>query len=212
MSHIHKNLVNGIDMDILRRNMFQIDIINLRAEDVYKRQDQSPLPRFYWLLWSRPSRDAPVGLCPLYPAGGLQLVHPCAGTEGGTVRNLSRIHISGLLLLAKAALGMAETIREDGFHIHLDDLYSINAEGKSILIRKEERSKPWWKKPSSTPLQISSGGLKLTAIPSEPAPMAGRSRRFCVTPPSRSRARRPAPWWDLTKILREFIKDKQYDI
>ena len=49
---------------------------------------------------------------------------------------------AGLLLLAKAALGMAETVREDGFHIHLDDLYSINAEGKSILIRKEERSKP----------------------------------------------------------------------
>jgi hypothetical protein len=44
--------------------------------------------------------------------------------------------------LAKAALGMAETIREDGFHIHLDDLYGINAEGKSILIRKEEQSKP----------------------------------------------------------------------
>ena len=49
---------------------------------------------------------------------------------------------AGLLLLAKAALGMAETIREDGFHIHLDDLYGINAEGKSILIRKEEQSKP----------------------------------------------------------------------
>ena len=49
---------------------------------------------------------------------------------------------AGLLLLAKAALGMAETAREDGFHIHLDDLYSINAEGKSILIRKEEWSKP----------------------------------------------------------------------
>ncbi len=49
---------------------------------------------------------------------------------------------TGLLLLAKAALGMAETVREDGFHIHLDDLYGINAEGKSILIRKEEQSKP----------------------------------------------------------------------
>ena len=29
----------------------------------------------------------PVGLHPLYPAGGLQLVHLCAGTDGGTVRN-----------------------------------------------------------------------------------------------------------------------------
>lgn len=49
---------------------------------------------------------------------------------------------TGLLLLAKAAFGMAETIREDGFHIHLDDLYGINANGKSILIRREEASKP----------------------------------------------------------------------
>lgn len=49
---------------------------------------------------------------------------------------------AGLLLLAKAALGMAETLRGDGFHIHLDDLYDINSEGKSILIRKEERPKP----------------------------------------------------------------------
>ena len=32
--------------------------------------------------------------------------------------------------------------RQDGFHIHLDDLYGINAEGKSILIRREEQSKP----------------------------------------------------------------------
>ena len=56
---------------------------------------------------------------------------------------------AGLLLLAKAALGMAETIREDGFHIHLDDLYDINAEGKSILIRKmciRDRS---WREPTT---------------------------------------------------------------
>lgn len=44
----------------------------------------------------------------------------------------------GLLLLAKVALGMAETHRRDGFHIHLDNLYDINDEGKCILIRKEE--------------------------------------------------------------------------
>lgn len=43
----------------------------------------------------------------------------------------------GLLLLAKAALGMAETLCEDGFHIHLDDLYAINTEEKTIIIRKE---------------------------------------------------------------------------
>ena len=41
------------------------------------------------------------------------------------VQELSLIHI---FLLAKAALGMAETARVDGFHIHLDDLYDINAD------------------------------------------------------------------------------------
>ena len=48
---------------------------------------------------------------------------------------------AGLLLLAKSALGMAETLREDGFHIHLDDLYAINEEGKMIIIRKDEGSR-----------------------------------------------------------------------
>ena len=46
---------------------------------------------------------------------------------------------AGLRLLAKAALGMAETLREDGFHIHLDDLYGINAEGKTIIVRRESQ-------------------------------------------------------------------------
>lgn len=45
---------------------------------------------------------------------------------------------AGMLLLAKAALGMAGILREDGFHIHLDDLYGINDEGKTIMIRKEK--------------------------------------------------------------------------
>ena len=38
---------------------------------------------------------------------------------------------AGLLLLAKATLGMAETLRGAGFHIHLDDLYGINNEEKN---------------------------------------------------------------------------------
>lgn len=44
---------------------------------------------------------------------------------------------AGLILLAKAAFGMAETAREDGFHIHLDDLYEINPKGKTFLICRE---------------------------------------------------------------------------
>ena len=56
--------------------------------------------------------------------------------------NWSQQEPGGAAPIGEAALGMAETIREDGFHIHLDDLYSINSEGKSILIRKEERLKP----------------------------------------------------------------------
>ena len=46
---------------------------------------------------------------------------------------------AGLRLLAKAALGMAETLREDGFHIHLDDLYRINDEEKSIILCREKQ-------------------------------------------------------------------------
>lgn len=45
---------------------------------------------------------------------------------------------AGLLLLAKSALGMAETLCEDRFHIRLDDLHAINAEVKTIIIRKDE--------------------------------------------------------------------------
>ena len=68
---------------------------------------------------------------------------PIAGKELDNLRPRSRDRGKTYTQpLAKAALGMAETIREDGFHIHLDDLYGINAEGKSILIRKEEQSKP----------------------------------------------------------------------
>lgn len=43
-----------------------------------------------------------------------------------------------LLLLSKAALSMTETICENGFSIYLDELYDINAEGKNILILREE--------------------------------------------------------------------------
>ena len=37
---------------------------------------------------------------------------------------------------------MRLTSMADAFRIQMDDLYSFNSEGKSILIRKEERPKP----------------------------------------------------------------------
>ena len=76
-------------------------------------------------------------ILPVEPGAHLSFTTHADGNELELTGNRT-----GLLLLAKAALGMAETLREDGFHIHLDDLYGINAEGKSILIRKEERSEP----------------------------------------------------------------------
>ena len=81
--------------------------------------------------------DEQLPILPVEPEAYLSFATHADGNELELTGNRA-----GLLLLAKAALGMAETIREDGFHIHLDDLYSINAEGKSILIRKEEQSKP----------------------------------------------------------------------
>lgn len=45
----------------------------------------------------------------------------------------------GLLLLAKALLGMAEYENsDDGFHIHLDDLYKINNTDKAFIISKSK--------------------------------------------------------------------------
>ena len=81
--------------------------------------------------------DELLPILPVEPEAYLSFTTHADGNELELTGNRA-----GLLLLAKAALGMAETIREDGFHIHLDDLYSINADGKIILIRKEERSKP----------------------------------------------------------------------
>ena len=80
--------------------------------------------------------DELLPILPVEPEAYLSFTTHADGNELELTGNRA-----GLLLLAKAALGMAETARVDGFH-HLDDLYSINSEGKSILIRKEERSKP----------------------------------------------------------------------
>lgn len=45
----------------------------------------------------------------------------------------------GLRLLAKALLGMAEYENcDDGFHIHLDDLYEINNADKTFIISKSK--------------------------------------------------------------------------
>lgn len=57
--------------------------------------------------------------------------------------NPNELHIEGnrdgLLLLAKALLGMAEYENsDDGFHIHLDDLYEINNADKTFIISKSK--------------------------------------------------------------------------
>ena len=45
----------------------------------------------------------------------------------------------GLLPLAKALLGMAEYENcDDGFHIHLDDLYEISNADKTFIISKSK--------------------------------------------------------------------------
>ena len=93
-----------------------------------------------WVILPQQSQATPSGdssKAPVSRGSHLSFTTHADGNELELMGNRA-----GLLLLAKAALGMAETLRGDGFHIHLDDLYSINSEGKSILIRKEERPKP----------------------------------------------------------------------
>ena len=94
-------------------------------------------------------------ILPVEPGAHLSFTTHADGNELELTGNRT-----GLLLLAKAALGMAETLREDGFHIHLDDLYGINAEGKSILIRKEERAPT--AKPPPSPCSTTSSGAWAT--------------------------------------------------
>ena len=54
----------------------------------------------------------------------------------------NELHIEGnqdgLLLLAKALLGMAEYENSDGYHVHLDDLYKINNADKTFTISKSK--------------------------------------------------------------------------
>ena len=64
--------------------------------------------------------DEQLPILPVEPEAHLSFTTHADGNELELTGNRA-----GLLLLAKAALGMAETIREDGFHIHLDDLYGI---------------------------------------------------------------------------------------
>ena len=70
--------------------------------------------------------DEQLPILPVEPEAHLSFTTHADGNELELTGNRA-----GLLLLAKAALGMAETLRGDGFHIHLDDLYSINSEGKA---------------------------------------------------------------------------------
>ena len=77
--------------------------------------------------------DEQLPILPVEPDTHLSFTTHADGNELKLTGNRA-----GLLLSAKAALGMAETLRGDGFHIHLDDLYSINAEGKSIIICREK--------------------------------------------------------------------------
>ena len=70
--------------------------------------------------------DEQLPILPVEPEAHLSFTIHANGNELELTGNRA-----GLLLLAKAALGMAETVREDGFHIHLDDLASTPREKAS---------------------------------------------------------------------------------
>ena len=70
--------------------------------------------------------DEQLPIFPVEPEAHLSFTTHTDGNELELTGNRA-----GLLLLAKATLGMAETLRGAGFHIHLDDLYGINNEEKN---------------------------------------------------------------------------------
>ena len=48
---------------------------------------------------------------------------------------------NGLRLLAKAIVGLINYQSDDGYHIHLDEIYDINTENKTINIELETDKK-----------------------------------------------------------------------
>ena len=57
----------------------------------------------------------------------------------------------GLQLLARSILGIAKMEEVDmTYHIHLDELYSLNKEGKSFVIRKIENNDLKWRSRESS--------------------------------------------------------------
>ena len=57
----------------------------------------------------------------------------------------------GLQLLARSILGIAKMEEVDmTYHIHLDELYSLNEEGKSFVIRKIENDDLKWRSMESS--------------------------------------------------------------
>lgn len=76
---------------------------------------------------------------------GLPFIEPVNGAQlNYSVSNSGNLNVDGnkegLLLLAKALVGLAYCERGDGYHIHLDDLYRLNEVDNFITITKEIKS------------------------------------------------------------------------
>lgn len=72
---------------------------------------------------------------------GLPFIEPVDGAQlNYSVSNNGSLNVDGnkegLLLFAKALIGMAYCERDDGYHVHLDDLYELNEEENFITIDK----------------------------------------------------------------------------
>ena len=61
--------------------------LNTGLLDTFLPLVKAKLPRLHRPLRGRPRGGITAGLRPLHRGGGLQLVHLCAGADGGTVRN-----------------------------------------------------------------------------------------------------------------------------
>lgn len=76
---------------------------------------------------------------------GLPQIAPQPGARLRAVAHGRQVHISGnregLLLLARSAVALAELEQSPehaGFHIHLDDLYALNADGSELMLYRDE--------------------------------------------------------------------------
>ena len=116
---------------------------NPRVQDALKKA-----LKYWWKKRSITVRYNEEGIPYITPKSGCYLSFQISPI-GGEIEILG--NEIGLQLLARSILGIAKMEEVDmTYHIHLDELYSLNKEGKSFVLRKIENDDLKWRSMESS--------------------------------------------------------------